>query len=171
MKLTEISWPVYKLGERRPSKDGDVLFYARHYKDKVEVDIIDDVSIPGNTLGKRRLWLSNDNIQLFKIRTALFFLGDFLRVCKPGIWFIDSMGTIFTYTKTKTVPLITRKITKVIRSTGSTLLEVEGLEHRMRCLFPPLDTQKYASVLKLSAHSYILYGFSDKNNGPTTRKV
>lgn len=175
MDIKKISFPVYKLEDHPPSKEGDVLFYAKQDKKGTKVKVIDDTSIEGDTFGKRRtrlmLLAASGEVQLQKINTAVFFLGDFLRIAKPNTYFIDSTGKVFKYTKARTVPLVCRRITKVIKQVGTTLLEIDGIPSRFQSLFPPNDTHKFASLLKLSAHNYLLYGFNEEMHRDTVRKI
>lgn len=176
MRLNDISWPVYKLEERQPSTEGDVVFYAKESKkDGIVLQIIDDKSIEGDTFGKRRTKLMMNSIggacKLQKINTCLFFLGDLIRISTPKLWFIDNSGKVFKYTKSRTVPLIYRRITNIIKVIGGVLLEVEGIESRFRALYPPNDIHKYAALLKESKGSYLLYGYSAAKQKDTVRKI
>lgn len=175
MRLETISWPVYKLEDHPPSVVEGVVFYAKESKGKTVVKIIDDTNLEGETFGKRRMRLmimaATGAIQLQKINTAIFFLGDFIKISTPGLYFIDSVGKIFTHTKNKTVPLICRRILKVVKEVGATILVVDGMEHRFKCLYPPNDIQKFVSLLKLSAHNYLLYGYSSELHKDTVRKI
>ena len=62
MKLNEISFPVYKLGKRKPIVEEDVTFYLNKTEKKEGTivyfpQIIDDKNIPAESLSKRRLKL------------------------------------------------------------------------------------------------------------------
>lgn len=170
MKLTEIVWPIYLLGKEKPLKDSDVLFYAKIYKDKTVLEIVDDRTISSTTLAGRRVFLLSKDVRLYKINKALFFLADLIKTADKGTWYIDSMGNIFQYTKSKYIPLIFRKITKVIRSIGCTLIEIEGSNARLKTLFPPSLEEKYAGILVYEG-SYIFYGYYETMHKPTNRKV
>jgi hypothetical protein len=154
---------------------GDVTLYIRQSKDKFSVHIVDDKSIEGDTFGKRRTKLLLDSltsgVKLQKINTCLFFLGDLIRVANNKLYFIDSQGKVFKYTKSRTVPLVYRKITNTIKIIGGILIEVEGIEGRFKALFPPNDVHKYAALLKESKNSYILYGYSEIYRSDTVRKI
>ncbi len=176
MKLSTISFPVYKLEERPPSQDGGVLFYARQYKDgRVELKVIDDTTLAGETFSKRRIQLLHmtleGKIKLQKINTCIYFVGDLIKISKPNLWFIDSNGKPFTYTKSRLVPLVYKRINKIIPIVGGVLIEVEGILTRFKALFAPLDIHKYAALLKISPRSYILYGYSDTMQPDTVRKI
>ena len=58
MNLTEITWPVFKLGEREPQQRDGVTYYLVNYVDEqnqaaVSFKVVDDKSVPGATLGLR----------------------------------------------------------------------------------------------------------------------
>jgi len=65
--------------------------------------IIDDKNLPGSNLLERRLKLLNDKTaKLYPLKDAFYFLGDFIKVAKSGVWFIDYYGKVFTYKKNYT---------------------------------------------------------------------
>lgn len=166
MNLNDISWPVFILGKKRPIEEESVLFYIINDK----YYILDDKTLEADSLAGRRLKLRVNNIQLYKLNRAIFFLGDFIKLAKKGIWFIDSTGEVFTYTKSKFVPLVCKKITKIIPSVSCSLIEVSGLSVRFKVLFRPTMDEKYAGLLKLGA-GYIFYGFYSEHFDSTVRKV
>lgn len=166
MNLTQISWPVYKLGIERPNEEEGVLFYIINNK----MYIVDDKTLKAESLAGRRLKLLVQGINLFKLKQAFFFLGDFIKVAKTGVWFIDSTGRVFTYTKKQFVPLICRKITKIIPSVSCALIEVQGIHSRFKVLFQPQIEEKYAGLLRLGK-GYIFYGFYVEPFDDTVRKI
>ena len=105
MRLEKIVWPVFRLGEKEPQRDDGVIYYATEYSDldtsehTATFRVVDDKSVAGDTLSRRRLRLAVDNVPLFPIRQALYFLGDLLKVAKPTTWFIDSQGQLFQHQK------------------------------------------------------------------------
>lgn len=171
MKLTEIVWPVYKLAQERPNVEECLVFYHKKSKAGDVILVIDDISVRGATLARRRLKLSADGVKLYPITKAVFYLGDFIKLAKPNQWFIDSTGKFFSYTKTKSVPLIFREILSVEKQVGSSLLEIEGIHGKHKCLYAPTDIQKYAGLLKLGPHTYVLYGLFPELHKDTTRKI
>ncbi len=174
MRLSEISFPVYKLAPRLPSVVGSLVFYATRKKDSYKIEIIDDTSLEGS-FGQRRTKLLykalEGELKLFKINTAVYFLGDLIKLATPDMYFLDSAGKIFKYTKSRSVPLVYKKIVNITKVIGASLIEVEGINSRFMCLFPPMDNQKYAAIIKESLGSYILYGFSEEWQKDTVRKI
>lgn len=148
----------------RPQEEDGVLFFF----DNEKLQIIDDKNLPADSLAGRRLKLFIDNEKLFKLKYAMFFFADLVKLNKKGLWFIDSKGKLFQYNKTKYVPLVCKKIESIHPSVGSTIIEVDGF--RFKTLFSPLAEQKWAGLLKIDK-GHILYGFYDKPFRDTIRKI
>jgi hypothetical protein len=172
MNLTGISFPVYKLGYNySPSREGEVVFYCKQYKDRTVVEIVDDTSLKGN-LPTRRLQLAmNKDVVVHELRKAVFFIGDLIKLAKPTVWFIDNNGKVFRYAKKRMVPLVFKRISHTVRTPGSTLIYVEGLPFAVKSLFPPENNEKYAGLLLVAPCSYILYGFYDTLHEDCLRKI
>lgn len=174
MKLQEISFPVYKLSDIKPVVEDGITFYVFEYnsKDGEVIKIIDDTNIPAKSLALRRLRMAVDGVDLFKLSKAIFLLADLIKLSKNNTWFIDSLGHIFQYTKTKLVPLEFKRITKILQiATGGSIIIVEGLTTRFKTLFKVSDEYRYAGVLKLDSKSYILYGVYKEKYKDTRRKI
>lgn len=168
MNLVDVSFPVYRLGRNPPTKNEGVSFYIRGNKPL----IVDDSNISEDTLAKRRLHLSIvEKAPMYRLKQAIFFIADLIKLSGPNQWFIDSKGKVFRYLKTKHVPLVFRKITKVLRQPGCCLVEVQGINGRHMSLFHPLEGQNYAGFLRLSPKTYVLYGFFEEQYKDTRRKI
>ena len=176
MKLNEISFPVYKLGKRKPIVEEGLVFYLNktEKEDGTLVyfpQIIDDTNLKGNTLAKRRLELLEKGEKLYKLKYAIFFISDMLKLTKGATWFIDSTGKTFEYIKRIRVPLVFKKIKEIIPiKTGGVIIEIYGIPYRFKSLFRPLIEQKYAGLLYFN-NGYILYGFYDNLYNKTTRMI
>ena len=175
MNLLEISWPVFRLGEHKPTQENNLIYYSKEYVDKeslvtkVGLRIVDDKLLPGATLGLRRLAVVD--AKLFPIRQAIYFLGDLIKIAKQTTWFIDNVGKIFQYKKTSRAKLAAHKITKVLPLDGmGAIIEVQGLPQRFKCMFAPKPEQYYAGILRWGL-GYILYGFYNEPFKSTYRLV
>ena len=164
MRLEQIVWPVFRLGEREPQQDGDVVYYATEYSDLDTQEhtgtlrIVDDKGLEYPTLSRRRLQLAVDNAPLFPIRQAIYFLGDLIKLAKSSTWFVDSSGALFQYKKSQRAKLLVRKITRILPTTGlGVVLELEGIPQRFKTTFKPDADVSYAAVLQ-SGLAYIFYG-------------
>lgn len=169
MNLEKIVWPVFRLGEKEPQRDNNVVYYATEYSDldtserTATFRVVDDKDVEGDTLSRRRLKMAVDEVPLFPIRQALYFLGDLLKVAKPTTWFIDSEGQLFQHKKSTRAKLIVKKIKNVFPTTGlGAVIELEGIPQRFKTVFKPSADAEYAALLKVGL-TYIFYGvYSDK---------
>ena len=169
MKLETIVWPVFRLGEKEPQRDGDVVYYATEYSDldtserTATLRIVDDKSIEYPTLSRRRLKLATEGAPLFPIRQAIYFLGDLLKLAKPTTWFIDSDGQLFQHKKSTRAKLVIKKIKNVFPTTGmGAVIELEGMHQRFKTMFKPDADAQYAALLQVGL-TYIFYGlYADK---------
>lgn len=163
--LNDIAFPVYQLGNKPPITEDGVSYYLYQSRETGEYlkAIVDDKAMPGSGLASRRMFMMRDKtIKLYKIRRAIFFLSDMMKITRLGKWFIDTQGKIFEYKKTTRVRLIYRPISRVIHTgSGSSVIEVKGIASRFKTLYPPKLEEKYAGLLVFGA-SYILYGLYDK---------
>ena len=164
MNLEKIVWPVFRLGEKEPFRDNGIIYYATEYLDLDTDDhtstlrIVDDRNIDKDTLSRRRLELLAQDVQLFPIRQAVYFLGDLLKLAKPTTWFIDSSGTLFQYAKSQRAKILAKRIVRVLPTTGlGAVIELEGIPHRFKTVFKPEDDDEYAAVLQTGL-TYIFYG-------------
>lgn len=179
MNLNSIAWPVYRLGEHKPTVEGALVYYSREYIDlesgtdrKVGLRIVDDKTIAHNTLGLRRLELAQDpSVNLFPIRTAYYYLGDVVKTAKRTTWFIDSAGVPFQYKKSSRAKLTCHPVIKVLPLKGmGAIVELQGIPTRFKTLFAPKDDTPYAGVLQWGL-GYILYGFYAEPFKPSHRMV
>jgi hypothetical protein len=153
------------------------VYYYTHYVDELNsetatVRVVDDASIPGTTLGMRRLRLKADpKVTLFPVRTAIYFLADLVKLAKSTTWFIDNSGRVFHYEKTTRAKLTTRKIKQVLPAAGlGCVFELQGLSSRFKAMQRPGENQHYARVLQLGM-AHIFYGFCDAHKPDSWRMV
>lgn len=176
INLMEISYPVFKIGEETPSFNNGVCYYFRQYsldfgEVKNKLLVIDDTNIKKDTLAKRRLELLENKVSLKKLSKAVFYIGDLIKLSNRTSWFIDSVGKVFQYKKTKSVSLEFRRIAKVIAlKEGGAIIVVENIQQRFKTLYTPRDSEVYAGLLK-DTIGYILYGVYDKKHEKTRRMI
>lgn len=167
---------MFKLGEVKPEQKDGVTFFYHNKRDVddnefVTIHVVDDKSAPGDTLAKRRIRLMQRDVQLYRIRYAVYFLGDLVKIAKPKTWFIDSLGKIFQYEKSTRAELIFMRISQILPlATGGAVIEVDGLATRFKTLFMPSSDSTYAGILKFGK-SLILYGVYDQPYKNSWRKV
>lgn len=162
---------MYHLGSDKPMVLDNVVLYYLQYEDKTTYKIVDDRNIDKPTLALRRLELAKNNIKLKKLGKATFFLADFIKLATRSTWFIDSQGKVFQYKKSTSVPLVFKKIKKVIAiPTGGALIEVEGIPSRFKTLYMPSVENRYAGLLR-NKMGYILYGTYPQELTKTRRNI
>ncbi len=158
------------LGTEKPLVEDNVTFILKEYFDpdtnvkELNLQIIDDKNVPGNTLASRRIYLLNQGVKVKKLTKAVFFLGDLIKISNLRTWFIDSNGKLFQYKKDTSVPLIFKKIKRFINiPSGGSILEIEDIPGRFKTLHNIAETDRYAGLLKYG-QSHILYGvYRDKH--------
>lgn len=154
-----------------------MLYYSNSYLEvdsntvSTNIKLIDNLAEPGETLSQRRLRMSAQEVPLYPLRVAIYFLGDFIKLAKKGWWFIDSTGKIFTYTKSLSVKLKFYKVKKVIpgKATGS-IVEVYNLPERFKTLFTVSSNVTHAGILEYRG-IYILYGLYPQEYKSTRRMI
>ena len=175
MELNSIAFPVYKLGQHKPFEvDGVVFFINKYTREGDEVTtIVDDKGQYGETLAKRRLTLLSKKVKLFKLRTAIFFPSDLIKLAKGShYWFIDSRGRAFQYKKSKYVKLSFHRIQNILPiPTGGSILVLKDKEQRFKTLYKVDPKLKYAGLLELDSKSFLLYGVYETLPKDSTRKI
>jgi hypothetical protein len=173
MKLSEIAFPVYRVARTVISEPPLLYTIVINKEGDEEVRVVDDTSIDAETLGRRRLVLASRGTPLQKVSTAIFFLGDLIKMGSTSEWFVDTNGLAFKYKKVKYSKLLFKPIERLIPiKTGGYIVLVEGIPARFKTLYSPRDKVfKYAGVLLLNKHSYILYGLYEERPEDSWRKI
>lgn len=162
--LQSLSYPIYKLPDAPNVDDGVIYYYSEIEKEDVIMSkllIVDDINAKGDTLAKRRLQLMTENVPLYRLRHAIFFLGDLIKIATPSTSFIDSNGKLFNYKKTTMVKLKFYRIDNIFPiRTGGAIVALDGIPSRFKVLDTPMDNVVCAGVLH-NGMSNILYGLYD----------
>lgn len=173
----EIVYPVYLLGNKKPETTEKVTYYISSLEsengDIHKIRIVDDKTLPQQSLALRRLALKAQDTKLYKINKTIFFLGDLIKLSTSNTWFIDSVGKVFKYVKTARAKLDFYKIIQIINiPTGGTVVEVVGMSTRFKTLYAPNfnETATYAGILTLNKGP-ILYGLYDQKYDSTWRLI
>lgn len=175
--MKEISFPVFKIGATAIIKVKDTIKYT--YNEYLLADgitlrqnvaILDDTAIDKPTLGLRRLVLKAQGVPLVRLSRAIYFISDI--VAKPSALYIDSNGKLFRYKRTKRVPLVFKKIVKMLpnQSGLGSIVEVENIPSRFKTLVHASKVYKYAGLLE-ALGGYILYGLYTEKHDNTVRKI
>ena len=155
---------VFYYHEREEEVDDETVVSSK-YK------IVDDHNLTGDTLAQRRLQLMVQEVPLAKLSNAVYFLGDFIKLADPKLWFIDSNGKVFNYKRSTRARLKFYKITQLIPiATGGVIVEVEGIMQRFKALYPPTSNKTHVGVLHFGLAT-ILYGFYEQAHQETWRLI
>jgi len=172
--LQDLSYPVYVLPDKPIVEEGVLYYYSENEKNGVlnsKILIVDDASLPGNSLAARRLSLAVQKVPLYKLNKAIFFLGDLIKIATTKNYFIDSNGKLFNYKKITGAKLKFYRIAQVISiRTGGAIIEVESIPNRFKVLNTPELNVKYAGVLHIGMAT-VLYGLYAEKPEDTRRKV
>lgn len=156
--LHNAAFPVYQI-ESEPIKVDGLVFSGGY--------IIDDQNIPAKTLGERRLLTPHP---LFKLRTHR---GDIVEVIKgsrtTAPWYIDNLGSTFSYRKSTVERLVCHKILDVVRKDFYSLILVEGVNFPIVVKRPPVG--QYAQLLYYKDLPWKLYNILYEPVKPTRKKV
>lgn len=162
MNLRKISFPVYQV-TKPVSRFGTKLVFLNAKEEEV---ILDDSSVEGSTLGLRRLHIKGN---LLPLNQAIYFIKDLVKLSGT---FIDNVGYLFTYSKSRLVPLIFKRITKVLPiKTGGAILEIDNEYPRYKIMYAPKLEEQYIGLLEISPKAYLIYGLYTEVHKDTRRKV
>jgi hypothetical protein len=177
MNLAEISFPVFKLKTTRPLTEQGLVFYRNETLDldtaesATRIRVVDDQSLSGTSLGRRRLQLKQAKVPLYPIKVTIYFLGDLVKLTSRPCWFIDNTGKLFQYKKSTRAKLHCKKISKVFPLKGlGSVIEVEGMTTRFKTIFKPQDSENYAGIVEYSGGAF-LYGLYEEPFNTTWRKI
>jgi hypothetical protein len=109
--------------------------------------------------------------KLFRISSAIYFIGDVIKLAKATTWFIDNHGQVFQHKKTTRAKLATHRLKQVLPVSGlGCVLEVEGLVERFKSLQVPKPEEQYCGILSYG-YSNLLYGYYTEPIKTTWRMV
>lgn len=165
MHLTNIKFPIYAIGAYEKLWEENLILYLQANDDKIY--IVDNKNLAGETLGERRFRISKED--RYKFVGTIFNIYQLINSKRKV--FIDSVGKVFRYKRTKRADLLYRKIKKVKRIEDKGYLAyIEGISAPI--IIPALfyTKQLYAGVLVYNG-SYILYELTDEAKEDTWRKI
>ena len=164
LNLFDIVFPVYSLPKvyEKIWEKYNVTYMETIYGTYV----LDNKNMDGDTVGKRRLQINNS--QLYRPRHVYYNIPQFLH-SKTNV-FMDSLGRVFKYKKTKMVPLKYHKIKSIHRlNSGECELELDiNFSVKVNCRLA--YSVQYVAVLH-TKWGYILYSFSEFEKPNTRRKI
>ena len=169
IKLKDIRFPVYLIKKPnrliRTNDTGELLAVL----DDDIVGVVDDPSIPGTSLGIRRLKARELDIKLYPLTVAYNTLSSL--VTKTNNLFVDSNGRSFNYIPSIMVKLKWYEVrTQVILEGKKPLVYLKGLPRPIR-LDKVLEEGVWYLGIALLDGNPILYDISRVKHKDTWRKV
>ena len=134
----------------------------------LDEDILDDTNQSGKTLGHRRL--QTPFLSLYRLKS----MGrDYLSLLhgKTGQYYIDNLGTIFFYEKTKFAKIISRKIKDVVLKDTHVALKVLGINAIVIVPRSPRAEHKWANMIYIDSLPWKIYSFSEEKQASKRVKI
>jgi hypothetical protein len=157
--LNNIHYPAFKL----PSDDWELkdgLLY-------LEGMLLDDINMPGKTLGIRRMQTPFKS--LFPLKKS--YDSPIAIIKESSGWYIDYTGKLFEYKKTKFCKLRYYRIKRIEKKITHSILKLHNINFPIKIPRPPPEEYKWAGVLLLDNFPWLLYGYSKVRLKDTRRKV
>jgi len=128
--------------------------------------ILDNMNLPGETLGERRLHIKTG--LRYIPRKAYYNITQLIK--SNNKTYIDSTGCVFTYKKTRMVPLKYYKVMDVVSTEEGCTLLIKGINFKIRMNCREAYNINYVGVLETDM-GYILYDTSETKLKDTRRKI
>ena len=159
MNYDNIEFPVFVLHTDNIELIDGILW--------IDNQLLDDLNMKGDTLGKRRLQSPMKSI--YPLKYMLNDVREYL--IHQGKYYIDTKGFFWTKEKTKTVPLIYHKIMRVEQKDIVSKLWLSNCPSPFTLARPLPKSVSWAGVLYLDEHPWVIYEFSERRKKTTWRKI
>lgn len=141
-------------------------FNVKYIETASGVYILDNMNLSGETLGERRLQIKHGSRYI--PRKAYYSITQLIK--SNNKTYIDNTGRVFTYRKTRNVPLKYYKVMDVVSTEGGCILSFKGVNFKLRTNCREAYDVHYVGLLSTDI-GYILYDVSDMKKRDTTRKI
>jgi len=128
--------------------------------------ILDNKHMEGDTLGERRLRIKNG--LRYTPRKVYYNITQLIK--SNNKTYIDNTGSVFTYRKTRNVPLKYYRVMDVVHMDAGCILLIKNINFKLRVSCKDAYAIKYIGLLCTDT-GYILYDTSDEKKKDTTRKI
>lgn len=128
--------------------------------------ILDNKNMKGDNLGERRLRIKNGSRYI--PRKVYHSITQLIK--SNNKTYIDNTGSVFTYRKTRNVPLRYYKVMDVVHREEGCILLIKNINFKLRVSCKDAYDIKYIGLLNTDT-GYILYDTSDEKKKDTTRKI
>jgi len=166
MKLSEISWPIYKIRQYTALNTERGITYIETYHNSW---LIDNKNLKGDTLGERRLRMDKED--LYPLSGVIFNISQLVHDKSQTRKYIDSSGELFTYKKERFYKVTCHKVLKIkpIEGQGYAIW-AKGLHAPMQVRDMPLEKIQYVTVVNIKK-GYFLYDIRTEACKDTRRKL
>ena len=160
MVIADLTFPLFILPEDADIEEIDGILFA-------DGKCLDDKNSLGSTLGRRRLQTSYPNI--FPLQKAVHDIPALLKSSAKR--FINEQGQVFSYEKSRMVPLKYHLIKKVQTKNHASLVWIEDINFPFEVPRPPEGGMTWAGILYENTHPWLLYEFAEQQKKDTKRKI
>jgi hypothetical protein len=157
--IKNVAFPVFKLRSSEVHYYRGVLY--------IENKIIDDRNLEGDTLGKRRLKILEEEKYYLK-GAALDFVG---LLQANHRHFITNKGQAFTYIKKKRCKVKSFKIKDVLHKDSFSVVKLEGIKLDFSVARPPPLGYLWASVIFINEFPWEIIEYSENKLVPYIRMI
>lgn len=169
LNLWQIKFPIYKFASPNLIRQGPYTYCETN---SGELLLIDDKSMPGSTLGLRRLQheaaCGVNAKQLYKLNKPIFTIAELLQTNHKT--FLDSEGRLFNYTKKEFFHVHSYKLEKFVEFMEGYVLYPKGLHCRFFLARAPELDELYLQVLHVGM-GFVLYNLASEHLPPFRRKI
>jgi len=141
-------------------------FNVKYIETESGTYVLDNMNMTGDTLGERRLQIRNS--LRYIPRKAYYNITQLIK--SNNKTYIDNTGCVFTYKKTRMVPLKYYKVMDVVSTEEGCILLIKGINFRIRTHCREAYNINYVGLL-IVANNYILYDTSEVKKKDTIRKI
>ena len=164
-KFSDIEFPVFTI------TNGNHKIWTEMNVTYIKTDsgtyVLDNKNMPGNNLGERRLQIKNS--LRYIPRKAYYNITQLIK--SNNKTYIDNTGCVFTYKKTRTVPLKYYKVKDVVHmDEEGCILLIKGVNFKLRTNCRDAYDINYVGLLIVD-NNYILYDTSFEPKKDTIRKI
>jgi|TARA_Y100001938_G_C8033444_1_gene401979 hypothetical protein len=160
MVLADLTFPLYVLPQEADIEEIDGILFA-------DGKCLDDKNTEGETLGLRRLRTPYPNV--YPLKKAVHDIPSLLKSSSKR--FINSEGEVFSYEKTRMVPLRYHLIYKVQNRDIVSLVWIEDINFPFEVPRPPSPLMRWAGILYEKNYPWLLYEFSEEWKKDSKRKI
>jgi len=168
MRFYEITFPAFRLAsDIKPERLGSQLVVE--YADGTH-KVIDDLDVPGETLGLRRLYIGFKcpGTKLLKLSQPIYEIVDLLHTDEKN--FIDSAGKLFKYYKSRSGKVSSYLVDTIEPKGGGFILTCKDLHCKFFVKSAPQPGAKYAEILRVDL-GFLFIKLSSTITKPYTLRI